>query len=68
MSRRLRRPRRSVMIDVPRSHPSRKVSRCSYNYMLKEKANKAYKVARPFYRHFRVVEMLEAGLAVCTSY
>ena len=34
-------------------------------YMPKEKANIAYKFARPFHRPFRVVEVLETGVVVC---
>ena len=33
-------------------------------YMPKEKANKAYKFARPFHGPFRVVEVLETGVVV----
>ena len=33
-------------------------------YMPKEKANKAYKFARPFHRPFRVVKVLETGVVV----
>ena len=34
-------------------------------YMPKEKANKAYKFARPFHGPFHVVEALETGVVVC---
>ena len=37
---------------------------CVFVYMPKEKANKAYKFARPFHGPFRVVEVLETGVVV----
>ncbi len=50
--------------DRRAKEPAFKEGERVFVYMPKEKANKAYKIARTFYWPFRVEEVLETGLTV----